>query len=211
MQITLDNQIINISIIKKNNKRIYFRYKDDNILYIYVHPSIKEKKIIQIINDNKDSILKLINNNINHQEDENYFYYLGKKYEIIYSDIDGILYDEGTIFIKDHKTLEKYFLSEVKRIFKNRVEEIKTMFADIPEFTLKFRKMKTRWGVCNCTNKTITLNTELLKRNIHLLDYVIIHEICHFYEANHSDKFWNHVKNYYPDYKKARKELKGAL
>ncbi len=88
---------------------------------------------------------------------------------------------------------------------------IKQSFNNIPEFNIRLRNMKTRWGVCNTKDKIITLNTELLKRDIHLLDYVIIHEICHFYEANHSSKFWDHVSIYYPNYKLGRKELKGAL
>ena len=68
--------------------------------------------------------------------------------------------------------------------------------------------MKTRWGVNNRGNNTITLNTELLKKEIDLLDYVIIHELCHFYEANHSSRFWAHVEKYYPKYKEARKRLR---
>ena len=68
--------------------------------------------------------------------------------------------------------------------------------------------MKTRWGVNNLTQKTITLNSELLKKDLDLLDYVIIHELCHFYEANHSANFWRHVEEYYPHYKEARRRLK---
>ena len=68
--------------------------------------------------------------------------------------------------------------------------------------------MKTRWGVNNLSNKTITLNSELLKKEIDLLDYVIIHELCHFYEANHSSRFWEHVSKYYPKYKEARRRLR---
>ena len=71
--------------------------------------------------------------------------------------------------------------------------------------------MKTRWGVCNVRDKIITLNTELLKRDIDLLDYVIIHEMCHFYEANHSVRFWQKVEKYYPNYKLARKRLREGL
>ena len=75
--------------------------------------------------------------------------------------------------------------------------------------TLCYRTMKTRWGVNNITRRIITLNSELLKKKVHLIDYVIIHELCHFYEANHSKRFWEHVSRYYPKYKEARKELRG--
>lgn len=54
----------------------------------------------------------------------------------------------------------------------------------------------------------MTLNTELLKKDIKLLDYVIIHELCHFFEGNHGANFWHLVSLAYPNYKEARKELR---
>jgi predicted metal-dependent hydrolase len=68
--------------------------------------------------------------------------------------------------------------------------------------------MKTRWGVCNIKDKVITLNTELLKKDMSLIDYVIVHEISHLYHPNHSKNFWNLVSTHYPYYKVARKMLK---
>ena len=79
---------------------------------------------------------------------------------------------------------------------------------DIPVPSLKIRKMKTRWGVCNTKTKIITLNYELINYNIRCLDYVIVHELAHLLEGNHSKKFWNIVGRYYPNYKDCRKELR---
>ena len=88
------------------------------------------------------------------------------------------------------------------------LDRIAKYFDNIPFFTLKIRYMKTRWGVNNLSRHTITLNSELLKKDLDLIDYVIIHELCHFYEANHSPRFWEKVALYYPDYKGARKSLR---
>ena len=68
--------------------------------------------------------------------------------------------------------------------------------------------MKTRWGVCNRKDNVITLNTELIKKKVDLIDYVIIHEMAHFYEGNHSRKFWKIVEEACPRYKELRKALK---
>ena len=68
--------------------------------------------------------------------------------------------------------------------------------------------MKTRWGVCNTKNHNVTLNLELCRYNIECLDYVIVHEVSHFIEANHSKKFWAVVEKYYPNYKTVRKSLR---
>ncbi len=68
--------------------------------------------------------------------------------------------------------------------------------------------MTSRWGVCNTKLKVITLNSDLIYYRRDLIDYVIVHEMCHFYEGNHSDKFWYQVGLRYPDYKIARKRLR---
>ena len=68
--------------------------------------------------------------------------------------------------------------------------------------------MTSRWGVCNSGSMSVTLNTKLITKPIHLIDYVIIHELCHFKHMNHSKEYWKYVESIYPYYKKARKELK---
>ena len=106
--------------------------------------------------------------------------------------------------------LEKFYIKECVRVFESEVNRIVPYFKNIPRFSLKIRKMKTRWGVNNITKRTITLNSELLKKDLDLLDYVIIHELCHFYEANHSSRFWAHVQEFYPKYKEARRRLRSV-
>ena len=78
-----------------------------------------------------------------------------------------------------------------------------TVLTEIKEYgyTLKSNKSKSY-------KKEFNNLAELLKKDINLLDYVIIHELCHFFEPNHSKKFWNLVGLAYPDYKNARKALK---
>ena len=68
--------------------------------------------------------------------------------------------------------------------------------------------MTTRWGVCNIKSMTVTLNFELIKKDVSLIDYVIIHELCHFKYMNHSNDFWREVEKYYPYHKMARKMLR---
>ena len=68
--------------------------------------------------------------------------------------------------------------------------------------------MKTRWGVCNRKNLSITINSELIKLDIEKIDYVIIHELAHFIHFNHSINFWNIVAKYCSNYKAIRKSMK---
>ena len=69
--------------------------------------------------------------------------------------------------------------------------------------------MTSRWGVCNIKTHIITINLELMKRDLKFLDYVIIHELAHLVYADHSTSFWHLVEENMPEYKKYKEEMKG--
>jgi len=70
------------------------------------------------------------------------------------------------------------------------------------------RDQKTRWGSCSKTG-TISFNYKIALLPPHLADYIIVHELCHFGEMNHSRKFWALVGRTLPDFKLLRRELNG--
>lgn len=72
------------------------------------------------------------------------------------------------------------------------------------------RDQKTLWGSCS-RGRNLNFNYRLIFLPERLMDYVIVHEICHLRELNHSPKFWNLVAQTFPDYKKIRKELKKII
>jgi len=199
---------IEVVIVRKPNKNIYFRVKDDLKLYVTCPIYLSQSSIYNLIKENDKDIIKLYDKAIKRSKDTGLFEYLGNKYYIKYSDIDEVTFEGNTVYAKSEEDLDKFYRSEVRRIFSEEVEIVKKCFSSLPEFSLRFRKMKTRWGVCNRSNNVVTLNTELLKKDITLLDYVIVHELCHFYEANHGKNFWHLVSLAYPNYKEARKALR---
>lgn len=76
---------------------------------------------------------------------------------------------------------------------------------------LRIRDMKTRWGTCNTKTATVTLNLRLAEKPAECLRYVLIHELCHLYEAGHNERFWKRMDAYYPDWKRARKLLRTSI
>ena len=137
------------------------------------------------------------------------FNYLGKKYDIVYVDYCDISFGDAKVFLNKNLDIDKWYKKQAKVLFKNRLDEIYNEYTEnIPYPDLRIRKMTTRWGVCNTRLKVVTLNLELIKRDIKYLDYVIVHELSHLIEANHSSKFWSLVEKNYKDYKKIRKEMK---
>lgn len=69
------------------------------------------------------------------------------------------------------------------------------------------QRMKTKWGGCNHRAGHIRLNTELVKKPKHLLEYVIVHEMAHLLEPTHSERFLAILEKHYPTWREARAEL----
>lgn len=209
MVIQLGMYEVPLEIIRKKNKNIYFRFNDEGILVITCNRFVSEKELRNLIVQNEKSLLRMCEKYMKELEKAKQFYYLGKPYTLVYDEkVKDVEIKENFIYARDSKKLEQWQKKECMKIFEERVNVLLRHFSNLPLFTLKIRKMKTRWGVNNVTKRIVTLNSELLLKDVDLIDYVIIHELCHFYEANHSNKFWYQVSLRYPDYKMARKRLR---
>lgn len=209
MQIILDDNVIDVVIERKNNKRIYFRFTDNNTLLVTCHRLIPEFEIKRIIKDNEKALLRMYKKMCTKFDKAQIFTYLGRPVTKIFDEnYKNVVVDEDYIYAHDEKKFDSWYKKECIRVFSERIEYLLPLFNNIPKFSLKIRKMKTRWGVNNVTKKIITLNSDLLMKDISLIDYVIVHELCHFYEANHSSRFWAEVEKRYPNYKDARKLLR---
>ena len=69
------------------------------------------------------------------------------------------------------------------------------------------QRMKTKWGSCNAEQRTIRLNTELVKKPRDLLEYVVVHEMIHILAPTHSPRFFDLLSTHYPSWSEARTEL----
>lgn len=210
MKYKINNQEYDVVIQKKNNKNTYIRVKEDMKIYVTTNYFVSKSYIKSLLDNNVDYLGKILTKRKEQQEKEDSFCYLGNKYDIILvSSFNDIEIVNEKIYVKDIKTLEKWYKKQMIELFEKRLRINYQKFEEnIPYPNLKIRNMKTRWGVCNKKTKTVTLNSNLMKYDVTKLDYVIIHELSHFIHFNHSSNFWNLVSKYCPDYKKIRKELR---
>ena len=210
MIIEINNKEYPIKIIKKPNKNMYLRIKEDLTITITTPLTIKNQKIEKFIKENYQTIEKTITKYENKQnQKQNKFLFQGKKYEICYTNQNQINLGQTRAFIGKTANIDKWYKQKASETFNKTYTNCYQNFKKkekMPE--LKIRKMKSKWGVCNIKTYTITINQELIKYNPKYLEYVIYHELSHLREQNHSKNFWNEVEKYCPNYKTIRKEMK---
>lgn len=203
------NNEYKVEIIRKKIKHTYIRVKNNTIIITtnYLTPKSYIKKILE---KNTKEIENMIIKEQTKQEQSKDFYLLGQKYDVIYdSSITKININNNKIVCKNEEKLNQYIDKIIGKIFSKQLDFWYNKFEEnIPIPNLKIRKMKTRWGVCNTKNNNITLNYYLYKYDLSCIDYVIVHELSHFIEGNHSPAFWKIVSKYYPNYKETRKKLR---
>ena len=146
-------------------------------------------------------------------------YYLGKRYllDVCRSD------DRPSVELKNKKTLvlninEQNGLEQRERLLVNwyRREMKRLLPRIIQKWEIKsglkvgaygIKRMKTKWGSCNPNQKRIWLNLELIKKPINCLEYIVVHEMVHFLERTHNDKFTGHMDQIMPQWRTLRDDL----
>jgi predicted metal-dependent hydrolase len=75
----------------------------------------------------------------------------------------------------------------------------------------RVKNMRTKWGTCNTDKQKIWINLQLAKKSRDCLDYVIVHELVHLIEKNHTEKFTQYMNQFYPEWRVAREKLNNEV
>lgn len=210
MKYIIDDVSYDVVIERKKNKNIYIRIKEDMKIHVSCNYLTPNNIIKKVLDDNIISLKKMLKSVNKEIEKKSKFFYLGDSYDIIFNeDKKRVEITNNIIYAKDEVMFNKWLKEETLSIFDEEYVKVFNKFdEDIKSPILKIRNMKTRWGVYNRKNHTITLNSKLIGYTKDKIDYVIIHELSHIIYFNHSKCFWNLVSKYCPEYKKIRKELR---
>lgn len=214
----------NIQIIKKDVKNITLKVKPTCEVILTAPLLTTDEYIEYILKKRKDWISKKIafyQENYKPQMKEyvsgENVKYLGKNYrlKIIQSEDECVKFQRGyiQIFIKDKDNFEKkkrllneWYLLKSQNYFKKIIAKYSS-FVNVNIQNIRIRQMKTRWGSCNSAKSYINLNTELIKKPLNTIEYVIFHELVHLIHPNHSREFYNYLSTYMPDWKKRKEQL----
>lgn len=114
-------------------------------------------------------------------------------------------------FAKKQRMVEKFIDQQCRDTFNEIASEIYPIFQKygVSMPTLRIRTMDTRWGSCLAKKGIVTLNKRLLEAPRNCIEYVVMHEFCHFIHPNHSKQFYAFLTMLMPDWKERKKILDG--
>lgn len=101
----------------------------------------------------------------------------------------------------------QWYQEQALLLFSQRVVQYSAMMGVTPR-EIRLSSARTQWGCCTAQG-TIRLNWRLVRLPLRLVDYVVVHELAHLVELNHSAAFWAVVKSACPDFARRRSELRG--
>ena len=103
------------------------------------------------------------------------------------------------------KIYQKWLMEKSSKLFETRISKISKKLKLKPRKII-IKNLKDRWGSAT-SDSTINLNMNLIKAPSSVIDYVILHELCHLKIKGHSYKFWQMVKRYMPNYEDQKRWL----
>lgn len=172
-----------VTVIRSNRKTVAIQVNSDLSVTVRAPRSVSEKDIEEILKKKEAWISKHIEK-------------IKETKERFEAEPTEKLTREKVIALAD----------EALKVIPERVE----YFAKVIGVTygkITVRNQKTRWGSCS-SKGNLNFNCLLMLAPPEVLDYVVVHELCHRKQMNHSKAFWSEVEKVLPDYKEARKWLK---
>ncbi len=106
--------------------------------------------------------------------------------------------------------LARWYRAELQKLLPPMITEWEQVIG-VKTSGFVIRQTKSRWGSCNIRTRQIMLNLELMKKPMHCLEYVVVHELVHLLEASHNARFKGFMDQFLPPWREYQKELNGRL
>lgn len=185
-------EIYNIENLKgKNEEQILILGNIYNIIYL-------DRESFNVLK--RENQKSLENSNLQKIVDANSF-----KYILIFEDNRKIYLNLENII--DNKEYLKKVLKEILRDISLKLITKWEIILNTKSESLKITNGRGNWGSCNTKKRYINLNFNLVYKNIKEIEYVVLHELCHLFHANHGKEFKEMMTKYMPDWKERKKEL----
>lgn len=221
------------TLVRKKVKNINLRIHPDGTISVSASPGVSVQTIEKFLDSQNEYILEALSKFNEKRKweitEKKYvsgesFYLLGRQLRLIVKESNrNHIEEDGVYLTLECKNPEKYALKKrlIEKFFEQQCLEIFSMLVNknYPQFqkyginypNLKIRGMKSRWGSCIPTKNQVTLNSNLIHFTERCIEYVVIHEFCHFRYPNHSKDFYSFMSVLMPDWKKRKNELDNTV
>ena len=220
---------LHYSLERKNVKNLNLHVRKDGSVYVSANNAVPEEKIDEFLLS-KGTFIRNAQNKFMEQEHYKHlpkqyvsgetFYIQGRalRLKVSQSTKEKILSDgvylllevkDPQNFTQKERLVKKYLDRQCKTVFGEIVDEMYPVFQKygVAPPILRIRNMDTRWGSCLPSKGVITLNKRLLEAPRNCIEYVVMHEFCHFIHPNHSKHFYDFLSMLMPDWKERKKVL----
>ena len=216
------NDLVVMIKYRKNMKNIYLKVEKNADVVVSAPPRTPNYIIKKLIQENIDEI-KLRRNNILTNGYTVKQYVTGEKHIIFGKEIvlEVRLGNKNVVKLSDDKIIlvikdkdqdrGQIVTSFLRKVLYNKALEFINKYEKIMGVhteQLRIKKMKTRWGTCNIEAKRIWINYELIKYPIECLEHIVVHELTHLLETNHTPRFYTLLGKYYPNFRENDKLIK---
>ena len=207
-------------------RNLNLRVRKDGSVYVSANPSIPEETVDDFVKSKGDYILSAL---AKFEELAQYmpqpkqfvsgetFQILGRglRLKVSKGEKNDLISDGLYIYLQVKDPLDfarkksmvtKYLDEQCKTVFHEVLQAIYPPFQkyDVPMPALRIREMDTRWGSCLAKKGIITLNKRLLEAPRNCIEYVVMHELCHFIHPDHSKQFYGFMTMLMPDWKERK-------
>lgn len=227
--VSIDDTEIDYQLERKPVKNLNLRIRKDGSIFVSANELISQEKVDEFVLSKGTYIISALK----HFEELAHFQPQPKQYvsgETFYIQGRGLRLkvSEGTkdlieadgVYIylqvkctddtlKKQRIVTRFLDGQCKDVFGEVIEQTYPIFYKygVAAPTLRIRDMDTRWGSCISKKGVITLNKRLLEAPRNCIEYVVMHEFCHFVHPNHSKQFYNFLTMLMPDWRERKNTL----
>ena len=202
MKLTICNETFHVEVQYAKRKNIKLEASPEGHLTLKVPRHTSEEDIVAFLESKSEFLMNLRQKQKNKKfisnqksyADEELFLYLGQALPLSQL-LEEIPEEKDQI----QQALQRFYTKKTKQYVKKRIPHFQTLIG-VKAKSITVLDSPRTWGTCN-SNRELTFNYKLIMAPPIVIDYVIIHELCHIHHMNHDRSFWRKVGMYDPNYK----------
>ncbi|MGN7360364.1 M48 family metallopeptidase [Paenibacillus sp. SAF-054] len=208
MRIEIGQQIIECHVSYGPRKKLTIHIEPTGLVTVKAPNGTSDEQVTSAVKQHGERIVQHLQAiaaareapGIKEYQEQGRFLHLGQ-YHLLHELIETKDRDEEQL----KRDLKKFYFSSCKKVIQERIQIYQKQLKVTPR-TVEIVESSTKWGSCS-SDKHLTFNYRLAMAPVDVIDYVIIHELCHLTHMNHDRSFWRRVGGVMPDYKEKERYL----